>query len=116
MQKQSIAQRDRWGCGYRPRPADGRVRLTVWRHGGDREKKHPTLCPGYTTTLPEVIEIARARHWKASLETFVRATSGDPRALVPEPLLLGIELLDEAYNNAEAWEWEERERKAKGGA
>lgn len=58
----------------------------------------PSVCPGYTTSLPEVIEIARGRlHWsKGSLGQFCRGQASDA-------MLVGIEILEGASNACQAW-------------
>ncbi len=58
-----------------------------------------TICPGYTTRLPEVIEVARARlHWsKGSLLTFC---GGEQPS---EMLNVCIEILEGSTNEASNW-------------
>lgn len=58
----------------------------------------PSACPGYTTKLPEVAEINRARlHWsKGALREFC---GGKPSEL----LLRGIEILEGSANEANCW-------------
>jgi hypothetical protein len=54
-----------------------------------------TTCAGYTTDLPEVIDIARLyRHWSKG--------AVDVRSL-PRPIEDGIELLDAATNSRDNW-------------
>lgn len=79
------------GCGYLPRHEFGKPAAPL-----DCETE-PTVCPGFSTALPEVIEIARARlHWsKGSLRDFTRSPS--------EALLIGIEVLEGASNEAQSW-------------
>jgi len=57
--------------------------------GMSKDVYEPTTCPGYTTKLPMVIEVTRARHWasKGELRSFV---GGRP----PEMLVDAVELLD----------------------
>lgn len=57
------------------------------------------VCAGYTTSLPAVTEIARARfHWdKGALELVVR---GEP---LSEMLQIGIEVLESASNRLQRW-------------
>ena len=66
----------------------------------------PTVCPGYTTSLPEVIEGARARlHWsKGALTSFC---NGNAR----ESVLMAIEILEGASNECQTWCLENRETK-----
>lgn len=96
--KRSPEQRQLLGCAYTPPPA-GRLSSFVkpWQglgYSGDE----PSVCPGYTTQLPEVIEIARARlHWsKGSLAAFC---PGEP----PSALLIGIEILEGAVCELIDW-------------
>lgn len=57
------------------------------------------MCPGYSTSLPETIEAARAwRHWdRADLRVFI---GGE---WPTEPLVLAIETFDDAVNKHRAW-------------
>lgn len=64
-----------------------------------------TLCPGYTTNLPEIVEVARGRlHWsKGSLPVYC----------VPNELIVeGIEILEGSTNEMQEWALRP---KAKGG-
>lgn len=56
------------------------------------------ICPGYTTSLPVVNEVARAhRHWsKGSLGAFAKEPT--------EALLMGIEVFDSEVNNCQSYE------------
>lgn len=89
------AQRELMGCGWLPpveNPPD------VWRHRGDLGSKH-TVCAGYATRLPEVLDVMRHRlHWeKGSLQ--LRLAGAEPAA----PLLDGIEALHYAVERYAAW-------------
>ncbi len=94
-------QRQLLGCGFVPPPANPRLLPMVrpWAGLGYRGDQ-PTTCPGYTTGLPEVVEIARARlHWsKGQLDVFVGG-AGD----VSEAMIAGIELLEDADNRRRNW-------------
>lgn len=94
MQQMPRASRRAWGCGFEPRLE--LVQIRPWRHQGDANEY--TACPGYTTSLPEVHEIARARmHAKNNMfSAFVR---GEPSEL----LLRGIEVLEAADCDATAY-------------
>lgn len=62
-------------------------------------KGETDTCPGYTTNLPEVIEIARARvHWKegGGLRDFCDETPS-------EALRQGVEILEGASNECQRW-------------
>ena len=70
------AQRLSMGCGYEPRSD----RASPWQPpDGKVGYEGPTIehCAGYTTSLPEVIEVARARfHWDKGALAHVLA--GEP--------------------------------------
>ena len=103
----TIEQRQLQGCGYLPlhplaRPWSG-------YHLGYRGDP-ATVCPGYTTSLPPVIEIAIARHWfsRGELSMFCdgeRAT---------DALKTGVNILDGAI--AEMIEWRSTPKSKGGGA
>lgn len=90
--------RQHMGCGYETRSEFSRP----WVHQGYSDEM-PTTCPGYTTKLPEVIEINRARlHWK---QGELRDHCGD----VPtENIYRGIEILEGAANEASCWRPEDK--------
>lgn len=95
MQTSATIYRQSIGCGYEP-PAPREVHVIVhvprgWKH------ERPEVCPGYTTKLPEVIEVARARlHW--SKGALAVALDGEP---AHDMLLVGIELLESSSNECE---------------
>jgi hypothetical protein len=98
-QMSSREQRQSLGCGYEP-PID-RVRLTLWQPpSGPKAYRGPdaTMCAGYTTRLPEVIETSILRaHWdKGSLRD---ACGGAPT----EETNLLVLLLSGAYNSLQRW-------------
>jgi hypothetical protein len=90
------------GCGFAPLPAGHLLKFVRAPRPAGYEGDDPTVCPGYTTSLPEVIEIARARfHWK----------NGGPAAIgitdwVNHPLAIGIEILEGAANESERWSFD----------
>lgn len=87
--------RQEWGCGYE-QPLVG-LRVRPWKHGGC-PGADPTACPGYTTKLPEVAEVARARmHAKNGM---ARDFLGGPAS---ENVMRGIEILEAADNDATFW-------------
>jgi hypothetical protein len=102
MQTQSKTSRQFWGCAYEA-PVEGAV---MWeppssKHGFRQNEKLeplPTVCPGYSTSLPEVLEIRRAhRHWSnGSLTAFAKEPS--------EGLLIGIEVYDAEINSVQHYE------------
>lgn len=88
------------GCGWIPPSA--LVRAAPWTHPGYTDAPL-TTCPGYTTKLPEVIEINRARlHWKAGA---IREFCGGRPT---ENVLRGIEILEGAANEANCWRPEDK--------
>jgi len=96
------------GCGYEP-PAPIGVPVRPWDHSGrheDRDVDPPSVCPGYSCGLPEVIEASHARmHWqKGELVSFTRKP---PR---PE-LMTAITILELESNRAEGWEARQKQRK-----
>ena len=91
-------RRDNWACGYELPAAPG-VPVMPWGGGPGYTGPQPTICAGFTTSLPETIEAARAWKWwsKGQLEAFLR---GEPAS---EPLVLGIETFDAAVGGFERW-------------
>lgn len=83
------------GCGVEPRPAT------------DDAPAFPSVCPGFTTTLPETIEAARAHlHWtKGELTQFCRGYAS-------EALLIGIEVLSTSSGETMSWIAENPRKKA----
>ena len=88
-------QRQAMGCGWEPRNPGAVV--TPWTHQGYTDTA-PTTCVGYTTKLPEVIEINRARlHWKCgSIREFCKGAPTDN-------IQRGVEILEGAANEASCW-------------
>ena len=70
MRTYSTSIRQQWACGYEPAAGRGVV-VEAWAGLGYKGAP-PTTCPGYTTTLPETIEAARAWQWwgKGQLSEF----------------------------------------------
>jgi hypothetical protein len=97
MQAYTKPIRQGWACGYEPPAPEGAI-VEAWSGLGYRGDR-PTICPGYTTTLPETIEIARAWKWwvKGELAAYV---DGAP---VSHPLKMGIEIFDGAVGALERW-------------
>lgn len=87
--------RQQMGCGWlAPVENPGQV----WHHNGDLGTE-ATVCAGYTTQLPEVMDIVRHRlHWeKGALP--IRLAGAEP----PSTLLDGIEALHYAVERYGAW-------------
>ena len=101
-------QRQLAGCGYLPPPRE-QLRKFVQAWGGlGYSGPKPTVCPGYSTGLPETIEIARGRfHWnKGSLTDFC----GDKPT---DAMLLGVEIVEGAINECQSWCMDNREKGGK---
>lgn len=85
------------GCGYEP-PIDDRRKLTMWRPPA-AFKGEVTMCAGYTTSLPEVREVALMyRHW---LMGNLAPALG--RLAATEDLLSLIVVMDSEANALEHW-------------
>jgi hypothetical protein len=86
-------------CGYEPATERG----IAWRGASSLS---PTVCPGYTCKLPEVIEVSRLRaHWKVG----ALGLAADQ----PTPQLLDAILeLDWSINEVEAWSLDNPVKKA----
>jgi hypothetical protein len=104
MTTYSIQVRQGWGCGYEPAAADG-APVMPWS-GLGYSGPPPTVCPGYTTSLPETLEIARAWRWwsKSQLGIFVDG------AKVHDVLKLGIELFDGVVVGFDRWKMTPRDK------
>ena len=97
MDQTPIEMRQLIGCGYLPRPAAHLLPMVRPFQGCGMRGDSPTTCPGYTSRLPEVIEVARVhRHW--SKGNYDVASLG-----VDHPLVMGLEILDSAANALESW-------------
>lgn len=102
-------QRQMFGCGYEPPPADNlRPFVGIPRPEGYSDDE-PTVCPGYSTSLPETIEIARGwLHWtKGALREY---TGGQPTVA----MVAGIEVLSGASSDCERY-WMTPRSKGGGG-
>lgn len=86
------ALRQAMGCGWL-----APTRARAWQHRGDPGDAY-TTCAGYTTTLPDVTDTARAWvHWdKGQLALRV---VGEPS----RSLLDGVELLSASIRARDAW-------------
>lgn len=71
----------------------------------------PEYCPGYTTRLPIVQDVARLWGWekRGSIEMHLRA-----RGIEPWPVLLDyLDIFAGNWARAEAWEMDERAKGSK---
>lgn len=93
----STETRRMMACGYEPTIDIARPWSPISLNA-EWQGTEPTVCPGYTTSLPEVIEIGRARvHWdKGNLRDFC---GDDPT----EHMLIGIEILDSHIGAMQRW-------------
>ena len=98
MNAYTLSIRQGWACGYELPPAPG-APVMAWSGGPGYDGPAPTVCAGYTTSLPETIEIARAWKWwqKGELARFVDG------AQVVEVLKVGIDLFDGVMSGFERW-------------
>jgi hypothetical protein len=96
--------RQSWACGFEL--PDPRIAVMPWSGGYGYTGDPPTVCAGYTTSLPETIEVARAwRWWKAGqLTVFVDG------ATVTPAMKHGIELFDGTVNMFERWKMTPRDK------
>jgi hypothetical protein len=98
MQKIPADQRRLMACGYEP-PVEG---ARAWTHPGQEPRFEgdpiATVCPGYTTKLPAVIDVAIARlHWQnGELAGYAR---GEPS----EQLMSSIAAYDASSNEMQRW-------------
>ena len=93
-------QRQHLGCGYLP-PLEDRTRLTLWKPPtGSKGYRgpEPTVCAGYSTTLPDVCEtLFFHAHWsKGNLAEVL----GEP---AHEQLAAAIFILDGQRNSMQRW-------------
>ncbi len=111
MQSQSLQARQMHGCPWAPiAPERLAPYVQPWNglgYAGDK----PTACPGYTTNLPEVVEVARARlHWSKGQIT---AFCGGEQPT--DALMIGVEILEGAIGEVITWSSTPRD-KGGGGA
>lgn len=99
METRTAEQRQLLGCGYLPPPEESkRAYVRPWAGLGYKDKQ-PTVCPGYTTSLPETIEAARARlHWEKGGPAAIGVTDWEA-----DPLTQGIEILSSQMGEFQMW-------------
>lgn len=89
------------GCGYEPPLDAAKHRLTLWQppSGSKGSDTEATKCAGYTTTLPEVREVALMhRHWHTG-----NLEMGLCGAKPTEELMALIVMLDSEINAVDVW-------------
>lgn len=104
-QSEPERRRVQMGCGWLPRedrPADEHPRA-AWPFGPERSETCDT-CPGYTTQLPDVIDIARRvfPHWQKG-QAAIRFAGND----LPPAVVDGIEVLSASVERFSAWRTEQ---------
>ncbi len=95
MENNNTTIRQSMGCGFEP-PAPASLPRIPWEPPRSQcgFQGEVTVCPGYTTKLPEVMEIDRMRcHWKVG--ALRDACDGEQPH---EHTLLALEILDSQYN------------------
>jgi hypothetical protein len=100
MKTQSKQTRQAVGCGWEP--ADPVVPVRPWSPSNMAPFRQGdvTTCPGYTTNLPALIEVCRARvHWDKNAAAFAAFCEGD----ATEQTLAALEILDGAINEVSSW-------------
>lgn len=99
-QMNTSERRQYLGCGYEP-PID-RVHLTLWQPPNGPKAYHgpdATVCAGYTTRLPEVIETSILRaHWENGS---LRDACGGEQPT--EETLALVLILSGSYNSLQRW-------------
>ena len=95
----TLTERRCFGCGWLP-PGE--------HIAGDRPYPEASVCPGYTTRMPEVCEAARARSW-AGRGGLVPLYGSRP---LPQVALDAIDMLENAINEVEARTYRERRAEA----
>lgn len=105
MELNSEENRQLAGCGFLPPPRDALLPFVESWQGLGYSGSKQTVCPGYTTSLPETIEIARGRlHWsKGSLTEFCGSKP-------TEAMMLGVEIVEGAINECQSWCMNNREK------
>lgn len=104
-QKNTTAQeRSVMACGFEPPPPSAQPWAPPglsWPDKPDGAQGGPSVCAGYSTTLPEVREVTRAHvHWADGRGTLRDRYGGqDPT----EVLLDGLELLQGSIWELDAW-------------
>jgi hypothetical protein len=105
MATQSKQTRQHLGCGWE-QPIG---KATPWSPANLKSewKGEATVCAGYTTKLPEVIEIARARVHAKEFGGLRDFCDENPTDLLRH----GVEILEGASNECQGWAMENVEKK-----
>lgn len=103
MQATTQQNRQGRGCGFEPAPPPG-IRVGAWTppFAAKLGYKHklPVICAGYSTRLPEVVEVARAHtHWKTNAAALEAFCGGPPS----DVLLAYVEILDAEISHVKAY-------------
>lgn len=102
------------GCGYempdpkipvRPWSPSSLPNNEAWQCVG-KTSPDPTVCPGYSISLPETLEVVRAyTHW---------SNGGGLRDFAAEPtetLKIGVEIFSGAVNECQRWSMDNPQKK-----
>jgi hypothetical protein len=96
----SPIERQYMGCGFEPELDRSKHRLTMWQPPASKFcQTEATICAGYTTSLPEVREVALMyRHWDTG-NLAVALCGSQPN----EELLSLIVMLASEINAVDVW-------------
>lgn len=87
-----------WGCGWEhPNPS-----AQPWSPSSmdPQWNGDDSTCPGYTSSLPQVVEVLRARvHWEKNAAAFESYCGG----AASDQTLAAIEILEGAVHEAQHW-------------
>lgn len=99
MESMTTEQRQLDGCGLAPLAPERLLRFVKPSIGLGYSGPGPTVCPGYSTALPEVIEAARARlHWSKGGPAAIGVTDWQD-----DPLSMAVEILDNEIETFRGW-------------
>jgi hypothetical protein len=98
-------QRQHLGCGYEPRLDDGKFHLTIWQPPEGYRGPELSTCAGYTTRLPEVVEVDRLHsHWSHGN---MAAVLGEPAT---EEIATAVLVVESQIHALKAWKAEESKK------
>lgn len=98
------ALRREMGCGWLPRAENP---AAVW--SGQTGALENRTCPGYTTELPDVIDVARV-YWWADKGSIRDRLGGEP----PEAIINGVDVLRCAIGDVEHYRIEKAKERSNG--